>query len=274
MKICIIPISWCYSFYQNSASERFRCDWLLEPLNAKKYNGSQNLDNYDAIIYQKAHSRKAVELSKKYKHKIQIFDSVDPEWLFPEGRHLKELIVNMDFIITSTEKLAEGFRQFNKPVYTIPDRHNLKYYQVEKNHEDKKSVLVWFGYSENFERIKPLLPIIKAYNLELITICDKPVYDNAKFVKWDYKTVNEEIIKGDIVLNLPDQEGYKSNNKTVSAWLLKMPVVEKISDLFKFLDYKERIKEANGKYIYAKENYDIKIFAKEINNLIKGRLKI
>ena len=255
-KVIIIPVSFCYPFYQDSASERFWCDWLLKPLNADKYNGTQNLEDYDLIIYQKAHNNAAVRFSKQYRHKVQVFVETDPEFLFPEGRNLKEIMANMDFIIASSEGLAEGMKQFGKPVYMLSEGHDLNFYKIKKVHEDRKPIMVWYGYSENFERIKPLLPIIDAYKLELITICDKPV-GAGKFVKWDLNTFNQEVIKGDVVLNLPDNDGLKSNNKTISAWLMGMPVVERTSDIFRFMKYNERIKEGKEKLKYAEKEFDI-----------------
>lgn len=267
-KIVIIPVSYCYPDYQNSASERFRCDWLLSPLKADKYNGTQDLSKYNVIIYQKAHNQGIIEMSRKNRNKIQIFDSTDPEWLFPERKYLKEIISNMDFITTSTEALAKGFRQFGKPVYVIPDRHKLDFYEIKKVHIDRKPILVWFGYSENFERIKPLLPIIKEYDFELIVISNELV-GYGKFVKWNLDTFNKEVIKGDIVLNLLDQDGFKSNNKTTTAWAMGLPVIEKVSDLFKFLDYKEREKESIKRLKEVKEKWDIKRSCEDIIKLIK-----
>ena len=269
MKIIIIPVSFCYPFYKDSASERFRCDWLLPYLPADKYDGTQKLEEYDVIIYQKAHTKEMVELSKKYKEKIQIFDDTDPEWLFREGRFLDEMIANMNFIVASTNAVATGFNvNYNIDTHVIPDRHELDFYKIKKEHLDKKPTLIWFGYSMNFNRIMPLMNIIEDYGFELITICEAPV-PYGKFVKWDLGTSNQEIIKGDIVINLPDEYGFKSNNKTTTAWMLGMPVVEKISDIFRFLDYKERIKESDEKYKLVQTNYNIRKSADELNKLIK-----
>ena len=112
-----------------------------------------------------------------------------------------------------------------------------------------------------------MIDIIKFRNLELLTICEKPVWYGT-FIEWTNNKSNENIIKGDIVLNLPDQFGFKSNNKTTTAWVLNLPVVEKVSDIFRFLDYNNRIIESNDKYELVKRDYDISISAKEILNLI------
>lgn len=269
MKIIIIPVSFCYSFFKNSASERFRCDWLLKHLPADKYDGTQDLDEYDVIIYQKAHNLDMIELSKKHRDKIQIFDETDPEFLFERNDFIKELAKNMTFVTTSTKAVANGFKfYYDKPSFVIPDRHEFDFYEKKKEHHQSMPALVWFGYAANFKRIEPLIPIIKEYGLELITICEKPV-SYGEFIKWDLITVNEEILKGDIVLNLPDEYGYKSNNKSTTGYILGLPVVEKVSDLFRFLDPIERVRAAEEGYKDVMENYNIKQSAEEIKELIK-----
>jgi len=270
-KIIIIPVSYCYPFFQNSASERFRCDWLLTGLPADKYDGTQDLDSYDIIIYQKAHCDEMIEISKSFSGKIQIFDTVDPEWITHE-KQLSGLIPQVDFITTSTKELTDGLGRFDKPVFVVPDRHNLSYYTTRKQHTNCKPILVWFGYTDNFMFVEPLLPIIEAYELELITICERPA-PFGRFVEWNLKTANEEIVKGDIVLNLPDYYGYKSNNKTVTGWLLGMPVVEKVSDLFRFLDYTTRVREGNDKQDFAMKNYDVEASCEQLNLLIDNHIK-
>ena len=269
MKILIIPVSYCYNNFQSSASERFRCNWLLPYLeDADKYDGSQNPENYDAIVYQKAHSDRMVEFTKKYKHKIQVFDTTDPEWMFKEDANIREMSKNISFMTASTADVADGLREnYGLPVHVILDGHESTYYERVKVHEDKKPVLVWFGYSANFHRILPLIPIIEKYKLELVTICEAPV-QYGKFVKWDLETVNDEILECDIVLNLPGY--YKSNNKSTTAWFLGMPVVEKSSDLFRFMDYKTRIKESNYRHKFVTENYDVAESAVQLTNLINN----
>jgi len=269
MKIIIIPVSYCFTWFKDSASERFRCNWLLPYLPADKYDGTQNLENYDVIIYQKANCEKMVELSRRYKHKIQIFDITDPDWLFEEGKFIKEIISNVNLVTASTYNLVKELKKFGKPTYKILDGHELSFYKEKKIHNDKKPILVWFGYADNFHRIESLIPIIQDKKLELITICEKPVIDFARFVKWKLETVNREIIKGDIVLNLPDIHGFKSDNKTVTGWLLGMPVVERINDLFRFMNYDERVRESEQSYQYAIDNYNVKRSSQELIKIIK-----
>ena len=104
--------------------------------------------------------------------------------------------------------------------------------------------------------------------------CNLASINLLKFVKqnrddnfwFDIKTFNQEVVKGDVVLNLPDNEGLKSNNKTISAWLMGMPVIERVSDIFRFMKYEERVKEGKEKLEYAEENYNI---TKVGENIIK-----
>ncbi len=266
-KIIIIPVSYCFPFFKDSASERFRCDWLLPYLPADKYNGHQKLDDYDVIIYQKAHSLEMLNLAKKYKNKkVQIYDNTDPDFIFND---LKEFVNCMDFVTTSTQATAKGFEIYGVPSYVIPDRHELSYYREIKVHRQIDNPLfVWFGYADNFVRIEPLLPILKGHKFELKAVCEQPV-EYGNFVAWNKNTINKEIIEGDIVLNLPDNYGYKSNNKTTTAWCLGMPVVEKITQIFEFLECEDRVKEAEKRLKQVQEEYNIKRSAEEILYLIE-----
>lgn len=261
----------------DSASERFRCDWLLPYLKADKYTGIQRYhvgNTYDAVIFQKAYRQDWIQRLADDTKGVKIFDITDPEHLFrPEP--LKKMLSKMDVIVTSTETLATDMRNISdKPVYVIPDRHELGFYTVKKKHQKvDKPVLVWFGYADNYHRIYHLLPHIQQKGYELITICEREI-PNTKFIKWGLDTVNEDIIKGDIVLNPPDLYYYKSNNKTISSWLLGMPVAETVEDIERLCAYEERIKESEKRHKEAIENYNISKSADEYIEIIKKHKKV
>ena len=274
MKILIIPLS-VDGYLKNSASERFRCDWLLPYLEADKYDGSQNLNNYEVIIYQKAYTSPWVrQLAAERKGKcLQIWDVTDPEWVY-RAKLAKEMIDSIDVITVSTTALKRSIKKVtNKPVYIIPHRHELSFYKEKKVHRNiLKPALVWFGYACNFARVIPLLPYINSKHYNLTAICEQPVHWKTyrpDFIPWGLHTVNKDIIRGDIVLNPLDDEGYVSNNKSVFSWLLGMPVAETIEDIERFKDYNERVKESEKRMKEARKKYDIRHSAKELESIIR-----
>ena len=66
---------------------------------------------------------------------------------------------------------------------------------------------------------------------------------------------------------------FKSNNKTINAHLLRMPVATCVEEFERFLDPKERQKEADEKYKFAVENYDVRQSVKECQRKQKLNLR-
>lgn len=269
-KIIFIPVSFD-GYLFNSGSERIRCKWLAQNLGANVYNRTQNIDDYDIIVYQKAYlSKQSKELSSKYKEKkIQIFDICDPEWKsFPD--EFKKMAEKCSFITTSTRDLTNSIRQMGYESYPIVDRINFEYFKnIKKQHIDRPVWLVWFGYAGRFEEVKPLIPEIDNLDLPLLVISDNLV-GYGRFIKWAEETWLQDIIQGDIVIN-PQRE-FKTNiytNKSLTAWALGMPVAETIQDIKKFIDFNERIKESELRLKEVKQDWDISQSAKELLGLIE-----
>jgi hypothetical protein len=265
MKIIYIPFG-IDGYLLNSGSQRLRCEWMAPLLGADIYNRTQDLENYDVIIYQKSYVGKEVRIiAEKYKHKLQIFDLCDPEHWFRKDL-VQYMIDRCKIIISSNQWLADELKKtFNREVEVIPDRQKLDFYTIRKVHEDVPVKLVWFGYCDNFYLVKPYLDEIKERQLPLLIIGDYPVNYGIYF-QWTLDTFCSDIIRGDVVFNpiVP----WKSNNKTTTAWTLGMPVASNIEEIDRFLDYKERIKESELRINEVKEKWDIKLSANELFNLI------
>ena len=272
MRITIIPLSYQTNII-NTASERIRCDWLLPYLPADKFNGSQNLNDYDVIIYQKAYKPGIAEWALSV-GKLNIMDLCDPIWLVNPKDKLWKMFQYMDAFIFSTEEMRVHFGLFfpscKDKTYTVIDRLKLNEFKEMKVHEDRDSpILVWYGFSENFIRLSEMLPYIDEHKYPLVTICERPV-GYGQFVKWSNDTVNKNIIKGDIVLNPLNPQYLKTSlNKTIQAWALGMPVIS--NKLNKFEHFSTRLNREEEQYIrsiWVKEHYDIRKSAKEINDII------
>ena len=262
MKILFIPSSICGGM-KDSASDRIRCDWVFPYLDAEKCNGSQNLNNYEVLIFMKSFP---LRVAMQYHHKLIIWDISDV-WRFNSKEEIDKCLKYVDLVLIPCESLKDDFveRFPNTLAYVVPDGHKLESYDARKVHKDRKPVFVWHGYSGNFQRDK-VQEIIREIEerYELIVISDESV-GKGIFIKWNEETFSEEMIKGDICIN--PQYWFKSNNKTVTAWALGLPVVDKKEDIKRFLNYKERIKESEFR-LKDINKYHVRYSAEMIKNLI------
>ncbi len=257
----------------SAGSSRIRARWLIKywPEAEEFIQGA----DYDFIIYQKSYWCEHAKAFKGFK----IFDLCDPDWMH-FGYRTKEMIEEVDVITTSTEPLAETIRKFtDKPVVCVPDRLDLEKHKEKKVHSGDAKSVVWFGYSTGFTLLNSAVTAIDNLGLELIVI------SNAGFVlpshyqnrieltnyPWTLETVNKDIIKGDILLNPKSDKTkwkYKSNNKTLTAWALGVPVAKNVSELKKFIKEEARIEESKKRLIEIKEKYDVKLSVKQYKEII------
>jgi hypothetical protein len=253
-------------------SSRIRADWVVENSDGlfEKYKIGEK---YDCLIFQKAYWEDMV----KNFDGIKIFDICDPDWL--DHRPVIEMIRNCDGVTTSTERLAEQIRQFDiggKPVLCIPDRLDFEWSKpVKPLHEGRAISAVWFGYSNNSHVLDSAVDGLNRRGIKLTVISDKPYHGNDFFIPYDEETINEEIIKHDIVL-LPKASSsdyrfqFKSNNKTIQSWALGMPVATNGEELDRFLSADERNKEVELRMKEVHDKWDIKLSVKEYINFINS----
>lgn len=263
-----------YEGRKEIGSSRIRGRWLV-----KYWDGVELFvqgQKSDFVIFQKCYWCEYAEVYNG----IKIFDICDADWLH-WGYRTKQMIDLCDAVTTSTEALAETFRKFtNKPVVCIPDRMDLEYHNIKKVHSGRAKNVVWFGYSDNFEMLKPVIHFLIKNNLNLIVISNKDYRLQSNQIgklevtnyRWTEDTVNENIIKGDIVVNPKSSKGkwkYKSNNKNLTAFALGMPVATNVEELVRFIDCNERIEEVGKRAKELKEKWDVKLSIKSYQELIK-----
>ena len=262
-----------YEGRRQIGSSRIRGRWLTKYWeNAEIFKMGQK---YDVVIYQKAYW---VEHAKAFDG-IKIFDLCDPDWLH-YGYRTKQMIEEVDAITTSTEALAEAIRKFtDKPVLHIPDRMDPDYHEVKKVHEGKAKSAVWFGYSTNFYLLQPVVNFLDKLGLDLVVVSDRdftiPANKVGKIELTNYRfkedTVNDNIIKGDILVNPKSEKGkwrFKSNNKTLSAWSLGLPVATNLEELESFIPEEARIKEAEKRLQEIEDKWHVKYSIQEYKRLI------
>lgn len=264
---------------QNVGSTKIRVHNLV------KYWDEAELYKYgekpDILIYQK------VYVGKDYKVPVtfpatKILDICDPDWL--DGVPIKETVDAMDAVVVPTEPLAEFIRQLtDKPVRVIKDRFDLTDFPPKKVHKGNAKTVVWFGYQHNSGSLKLAVQSFERRGLALTVVSDRdPIasrwaanpgeYEKKyKYVKYLPETAYQEIQKADVCvlpkMNRP-QDRFKSENKTVIAQLLGLPVAVDADELDKLMDASSRNLAVNAVYDNLKVAYDCRKSVDEYKKLI------
>jgi len=272
MKILIIPMS--YVTGGSPISTRYRCKNLVRNSgDFTEYNGTQNIDDYDAIIFQKANNEITWKISEKYKNsKILILDLADPIYLSSFyhccGKdkccdYINDIILNMDCIVVNSWGMYKDcYLLYNKPVYFIEDYYDFSLYKnIPKYHtEDKKNLkIIYFGLAETFSRHLSCLKLITQYNCSLIFFSNKDL-GYGKFIPYSEDIFTETLLSCDLSVSYFDTiNNRKSNSKCCVSWIFGLPCITSDSDFVRFLDYNERIKESEYRFNYVRKYYDIQI---------------
>lgn len=272
-----------YHGKKDIGSSRIRCDWLIK--HWKEAGGIGDAERftfgrkYDVVVFQKAYW---VEYAKAFKG-IKILDVCDADWL-QWGYNMKQMIDECDAITCSTFTIAKFLVQLtDKPVAVIPDRIDFSTMPEPKVHEGALKTVVWYGYAENFEVLDGAFPALKKRGLKLIVVSNKAyastqtkTSDNPNGVEiqnfpWSPQTWIADVMRGDVILNPKHEVGrfkYKSDNKTVQAWALGIPVAHIDRDLDLFKTAEARNEEAKKRYEAVREDRDVKKSVVDLTELI------
>lgn len=278
MKIGILTFEQ-FNGKKDIGSSRIRAKW---PINhwpeAEEFVMGQK---YDVVIYQKAYWLEHAEAFKG----IKILDICDADFLH-WGYRIKQMVDQCDAVTTSTVELAMYMCQLtDKPVWCIPDRLDFdQIIETPKEHQDggmTRSV-VWYGYSENFPMLNASVnALLQLGIVELIVIANRkspyelPATARGKImltnIPWTPETVNRDIQKGDVVINPRLTTGrwkYKSNNKTILAWALGMPVAHTKDELASLMTADQRVAESVRRLAEVRASYRVEQSVEEYQNLI------
>ena len=249
-------------------SSRIRMSWLLPYWSsAEEYVEDKN---YKTIIFQKVYWDE-IENFKC----IKIFDFVDPFIKITNLDNLK----TVHAITVPTESLINYLKPIfpTKKIVCIPDRMNINEAKpIKEIHNEKFKKLIWFGYSENAYCLFDYLEEIKRRNIEL-TVISETIIDFKGYrvnqIQFEYEQLNSEIINHDAVF-LPHAidkfTKYKSNNKTIHSWSLKMPVIVNLEDFEKFESKNARQVEGEIRRKEVEEKWNIKESVKQYKELIRS----
>lgn len=258
-------------------SSRIRMRWLLPYWEeAEEYHIGKK---YETLVFQKAYWKEMMEGFDGKK----IFDICDPDWL--DKRPVFEYFDLCDAVVTSSEALRDYILKMrpDKKVVCIPDRVYLPEHDPKKTYsKDKPTKVVWFGYSHNIEYLIKTFDFLIAHNIEIHIISNStynpPIaFKNLKVhsIPYNYDTLHDTLKEYDIAL-LPDTNDnirgkFKTNNKTLTCWALGLPVAKTPDELLELLNSAEkREEEGRSKRKLVEDEYDVKISAKEYQDLINS----
>lgn len=235
-------------------------------------------ENPDVIIFQKVYCTFDYKFPANFKGK-KILDVCDPDWLDTPDYYIKETIDAMDAVVVPSENLQKLLQSMTKtPVLIIKDRFDLTDFPPPKKHSGDIRTVVWFGYSHNAELLKSAIPAIEKRGLRLIVVSNKDPFptkwglneNKYTFYKWD-KNAYKNIQQADVCV-LPQgyrpKDRFKSENKTVIAQLLGLPIASTADELDQLMNAEQRNKAVDTVYDIVRKEYDCQLSVKEYKDLI------
>lgn len=264
----------------NQTSEEF-----FRPANQFKI-----LKDYDAVIFNKTYEWKLAKLLKD-NNQIVIVDMCDPDHLLTHSSKQRvddclKTLEHADCVVVNGREMKKSVSQvFKGLIKIVPDRIDLRSCWPRKyEHKEELKRVVWYGYSENLRVLEPYIEDILKMGIDLTIISDKffsclplPSQFNARkritFKVWHPETINAQIIAHDAVFIGSDQDKYlsqfKSNNRAMTAYALKMPVAWDIDDLKKLSTKFAREQNAKEGNYFCRRYHDIRHSVWQYDNLIK-----
>jgi len=237
-------------------------------------------ENPDVLIFQKVYCSADYKFPAQFEKK-KILDICDPDWLI--GNAVKETVDAVDAITCSTNRMKEFIEQMtDKPVVVIPDRFDLSVLPEPKEHISNSKKAVWFGYVHNAEAIKYGIKALEENGIELTVISNEDPFaykwasnENYKelytFKKYNEATIYDDLKEADFAflpaLIRPEYE-FKSNNRTIKANLVGLPVVYDSASLNEYSDVKNRKKFVDNHVDEIKVKYDIRNSVEQYKELI------
>ena len=262
-------------------SSRIRASWLT-----RYWPEAELFDvgkNYSAVIFQKAYW---VEYAERFCG-IKILDICDPDilhWNSP----CKAMADACDVVTTSTEQLATLISRYTEtPTFCIPDRVDMEAVgSLRKQHAGKgrARIAAWYGYSMNFQSLDAAISGLAQSGFErLIVVANgyAPYKLPRKYAGaipvtnyvWGVESVYENLLEADIVVNYTLGFGrwrYKSNNKTILAWSIGLPVAHSNEELGILSSEEARIEESDRRYDEVRREYDVRLSVEDYRRLIYG----
>jgi len=265
-----------------SASVRFRAQWPAKYMvDGECFDGSQRMSDFNAFVFQKFYlTGKARSLAHAFRDAghILAFDLCDADWLLSDDHRTRLLTILpvMHFAVATTEPIAEWLRGW-LPTYVIPDRLDLAVHTERHIPQNREPRLIWFGNSANLTTLEQMWPTVCGLGLSLTILADRliPPWDERPvlFVPWTLEGANAVIADHDVALNPRMETGhfaFKSDNKTLTAWALGVPVAKMPEQLMGLMDFELRKLESSARLMEVVAHHDVRISARQWASLFEA----
>lgn len=237
-------------------------------------------ENPEVLIFQKVYITQDYTFPRAFEG-IKILDICDPDWL--DQANILETCNEMDAVTCSSENLAKFIRQFHDNVYVIPDRFDLEVVPEPKKHSGTAKSVAWFGYSHNALLMKPAMALLDELDLDFTIISNddpflhqwskRDYHDFYTYKKYREDTIYQELLKHDFVI-LPEGfrpvDQFKSNNKTIKANLVGLPVARTADEVRELMKPEARQAWFDSEYAKIKTDYDIRKSVEQYKAIIEG----
>ena len=275
MRILFIP-TYYDGLPRDSGSVKLRAEWVCRHWpEAAVYDGSQRFAGAQLYVFQKAYlvarTREWIQKVAKWRDRGRCrlaFDLCDPDFLEPEhARRMSALLPLFDFATVTTEALGAWMEQ-RLPTYVIPDRVDLEELDKIGRKTDTSDTdeprLVWAGYERNVPAMRMLQPRIEELGLEAdVLVMDSPI---------PFENFWRMMLQYDVLLNpRPDVPpfSYKSDNKTLIAWALGLPVARTAQELEELCDPEWRRVEAASRRAEVESDWSVALSVQEWQRIAK-----
>jgi hypothetical protein len=273
VKTLFIPCT--FDGLRNPGSARVRAEWVARYWDgAEVYDRSQPLAGCDLYVFQKAYltsePRMWIAAAARWRDGGACrlaFDLCDPDFLEEEHRRrMLDVLPLFDFAVAPTEALAEWLGRY-LPARVIPDRvdvEEVRGYGRARLTDSDTPTCVWAGYERNVAALDALRPMVEEMGLPLVVLAlDGPL----PFGEFWRRVLGT----GEVLLNPRPEDGrlsYKSDNKTVIAWTLGMPVARTVDELRRLADPTERSNSAKRSALIAETVADVRLSVKQWHGIV------
>ena len=263
----------------NVGSSRIRVQWLLNYWpEAELFRTGRK---YEVVIFQKAYWLQYAEAFEG----IKILDVCEPHFLNWRS-NVKRMIDCCDAVTASSEALVDVLEKYtSRPVRCIPDRLDPHAFGgMWKNHtgRGRAKCVAWYGYSHNFAALDSIIDVLPELGIEeLVVIADeqKPYYVPVALagklcvrnLAWGPDSVSRDLLKADIVINPTMHNGrwkYKSNNKTLTAWAIGLPVAHTRDELAALMPEEARVRDMAQRRYRLFDEYHVRRSVDQYRRLI------
>jgi hypothetical protein len=252
-----------------SGSVRIRCRWVANYWPGAIVNEDPpDVARYDLVVFQKAYAgarvRRLIRAAAERRDRgscLLAFDLCDPEFMSPkQERLLLEVLPAFDFGVAPTRPLADWLAQY-LPACVVPDRVDLTEVdtmQAAVWRDTAAPTLVWAGYESALPMLEEMLPAIAGLGLEVRRLAvGRPVA---------FEDFWRQVVEHDILLNPRPERApwhYKSDNKTVIAWALGVPVARTPDELRALVDPARRRAEIDIRRREVRRLWDVRLSVRE-----------